>query len=528
MAPLPLPLALCAAIAGALLLRAAFPDHGLWPLAPVGVALVLAGMRGRRARGGFGLGFVAGLVFTLVHVQWTSEFLGPLPWAALSTLMALWWAAGGALMALAWRRLGPGPGLVPLAIAGLWTLREGIASTWPYGGFAWGRVAQSQSDSPWVELVSWVGPAGLGFALVWLAALALELAHDRRRSALRRASIVLAAALVLALVPQWRTPTTGTTTVLAVQGDTPGASYFIPSEPGEILLAHAAATALPPTVAAGTDPDAPIDLVLWPEGSVDVSPAWSAQAAAVLDDVAAAAGAPVLANTVHVEGEWGAEGTEYFNTQFVWTPGPGWGDQYDKAHPIPFGEYVPDREFYERLAPDLIGLIQREYTPGTRPNALGLGGTGYGVFICYDIVDDALVRQAIAGGAEVLLAPTNNADFGRTDESGQQLATARLRAVETSRAVVQASTVGWSAAYGPDGAELAAIDWYEPGAILVTVPTSTGSTPAVAAGRAIEVGLAGLGLALCLVGARGRGAALGARTTTAPAADGLHGAAEGR
>ena len=508
--PLDLPAALSATIAGALLLRAAFPDHGLWPLAPVGVALLLLGLRGRRPLGGFGVGFVGGLVFYVVHVQWTSEFLGAVPWLALSTLMALWWGAGGAAMTLAWRRLDPGPGLVPLALAGLWTLREGLSSTVPYGGFAWGRVAQSQADSPFVELVSWVGAAGLSFALVWLAALAVELAHHRG-ARMRRVAPVVAAAAALALVPQWQVPATGTATVLAVQGDTPGASYFIPSEPGEILLAHAAASALPKVVAEGTDPAAAIDLVLWPEGSVDASPAWSAAAARVLDEVATAAGAPVLANTVALEGEWGEPGTRYYNAQFVWRPGSGWGEQYDKAHPIPFGEYVPDRAFYEALAPDLIGLIQREYTPGSRPNSIEVDGTSYGVFICYDIVDDALVRRAVHDGAEVLVAPTNNADFGFTDESGQQLATARLRAVETSRALVQASTVGWSAVYGPDGRELAALDWYEPGAMLATVPTAEGLTPAMAAGRAIEVLLAGLGPALLLVGRRRRRADRSAR-----------------
>ncbi|RRJ87165.1 apolipoprotein N-acyltransferase [Gulosibacter macacae] len=492
------PAAMAATLAGALLLAAAFPGLGLWPLAPVGVAFILLGMRGRRPTGAAGLGFIGGLAFYLGHVQWTSEFLGAVPWLALSTLMALWWAAGHALIAACYRRVTTGLGWLPVAVASVWSLRELLSSTVPYGGFAWGRVAQSQSAAPWVDLVSWVGLSGLSFALVWLAAFALELVL---RPGLRAAWLPRATALGLTITaliawPLWPTQSTGTVRILAVQGDTPGASYFIPSEPGEIVLAHEAVTR---TVDAGEQ----LDLILWPEGSVDVSPVYSPVVADLFTALTRDYQAPLLANTVTVIGEWGEPGTEYFNSQFVWTTEGGFGEQYDKAHPVPFGEYVPDRDFFMSLAPDLVGMIGREYTPGARPNVLEIDGVRYGVFICYDIVDDRLVREAVAGGAQVLLAPTNNADFARTDESAQQLATARLRAVETGRALVQASTVGWSAAYGPDGAELAALEWYEPGAFVVEVPLASGTTPAAAFGEVIERVLAGLGLAILLAG-RGR------------------------
>ena len=55
-----------------------------------------------------------------------------------------------------------------------------------------------------------------------------------------------------------------------------------------------------------------------------------------------------------------------------------------------------------------------------------------GIAICFDIVDDQLMtRDAWSEGAQVIFAQTNNADFGRTDESVQQLAIARIRAIET-------------------------------------------------------------------------------------------------
>lgn len=499
-----LPASLLAAAAAALLLAAAYPEPGVWILVVPAVMLSLWSVRDRSVAAAAGTGFVTGLLFFLVHVSWTSEFLGPVPWIALSTFMAAWWAAGHALIALLYRRRrGQNTAVTALGVAGLWIARESLASTVPYGGFAWGRIAQSQSAAPSVEWVSWLGFAGLGFVLVAFSALALELCmlpttssrpFDEYGKRLRqplgwpaRGAILAALALAIVALPQYPLPQTGSVRVLAVQGDTPGASYFIPSDPGEIMTAHARAMSQAPQQIAP-------DVILWPEGSVDISPFESTQSSAWLSELAASYGAPILANTVTRTGDWDDPETRYYNTQFVWTADGAGTEQYDKAHPIPFGEYVPDREFYELLAPDLIGMIQREYTPGTRPNVLTVADHRYGVFICYDIVDDRLARDAVNDGAEILLAPTNNADFARTDESAQQLATARLRAVESGRTLVQASTVGWSAAYAPDGSELAALDWYQPGIMVVDAPITTGVTPAIALGPAIELLVGGVGV----------------------------------
>ena len=64
---------------------------------------------------------------------------------------------------------------------------------------------------------------------------------------------------------------------------------------------------------------------------------------------------------------------------------------------------------------------------------------------------DGLVRDTVANGANVLLVQTNNATFGFTDESVQQLAISRIRAIEHGRSVVHVSTVGVSAMITPDG-----------------------------------------------------------------------------
>ena len=143
------------------MLDAGFPDRGWWFLAPVAVSLMLVALLGRGPGTGLLVGMVAGLSFWLIHISWLTLYLGPIPWLALAVLQSLFFGVGMLLIALVLRvgpRLWPTRlgrlGLVPVVVAGLWTAREAISAVWPYGGFAWGRVALSQSESPFRSLVA--------------------------------------------------------------------------------------------------------------------------------------------------------------------------------------------------------------------------------------------------------------------------------------------------------------------------------------------------------------------------------------
>ncbi|HEY8591086.1 MAG TPA: apolipoprotein N-acyltransferase [Naasia sp.] len=507
-APTPLWAAVLLALLGGLLFDGAFPDRGIWPLAFPAVAVLLLALRGRQAGGGFLVGLAFGLAFYLIHIEWATLWLGEIPWLALSTLQALFVAAGGMLITLAYRlvpRAWPTRAgrlvLLPIVVAGLWTLREAISAVWPYGGFSWGRFSMSQSESPFADLVAWLGLSGTSFALVWLTALAVEsiAVLIRRRPAfpatvsvradrMGAALLVAAAAAALVAVPAWRTADAGTLRVAAVQGNTRSAYFDQRDYQGEILDGHITATL--PLLDSGADPD----VLIWPEGASDLDPLQESRASEALDLVSDAIGAPMIVGAITVRGD------DIFNSSILWEAGEGAVDVYDKRHPVPFGEYVPDRSFWEPFAPDLIGLIQREYTPGTTSPVFDVAGTLVGVDICFDIVDDGLITESVQDGAELLIAQSNNADFGRTDESVQQLAIARLRAIETGRSVVNISTVGTSATVAPDGSTLDSLPVYTAGAMVVDVPLRTGLTPATAVGRQLEQLAGGFGLAMLVVG----------------------------
>lgn len=485
---LPLWASLIVAAGAAATLDSAFPARGWWFLAPVGVALMLVALLGRGPWTGLLVGLVAGLTFWAIHIHWLTLYLGPVPWLALAVLEALFFAVGLALIGLV-LRFGPVVwpttlgriGLVPVVVAGLWTAREAISAVWPYGGFAWGRVAISQSESPFKSLVAWVGMSGLSFIMVWLSALVVQLLREYRLGSGVRWGIAVGSVALLLAFPAWPTIRSGSTTVAAVQGAS-DAGLFARYSPGQILTDHASETL--PLVGRKK-----VDFVVWPENGSDIDPTRSKDAAKVADYISRAMDAPLITGTITRR-----DGV-YYNSSLLWKAGQGAVDVYDKVHPVPFAEYMPDRAFWRPFAPDLIDLISRDYAIGTRDNVFDINGIVAGIAICFDIADDQLVHEMIGSKAEIILAQTNNADFGHTDESVQQLAIARLRAVEAGRTVVNISTVGSSAIITPDGKTVDSVPTWTPGAMVDTVPLSTTVTPAMLDARGLEWLVSGLSVA---------------------------------
>ncbi|SDQ08156.1 apolipoprotein N-acyltransferase [Microbacterium sp. cf332] len=476
---IPLWLALVSALVGGAVLDAAFPDIGWWPLAFAGIAFSLVGLIGRSSWGALAVGAVFGASFYFIHISWITRYLGPLPWFGLAGIETVFFAAGSIPIMLAYRwlpRLLPGLWArliaLPTLVAGLWTARELFMGSWPYTGFPWGRIGMSQSESPLAHLASWTGVSGLTFLMVFVTAAVIEWLRCARVRDLRTAVPAVAVAVVLVAVPAFPTTDAGTYRIGSVQGNGP-AGYFDEREPYGVLRSQLEATQ--------AIIDEPMDLLVWPEGGIDADPLSNASVAETLDRLSARVDAPLLVNAATTRGD------DIFNTSMLWEAG---ADNpvalHDKSRPVPMGEYVPDRWFFEMIVPDLIGLIQREYTPGTNAPFVDVSGVGVGLAICFDVLYDDVLWSGARDGAEVYVFQTNNADFRDTDENLQQLAFARMRAIETGRSVVNISTVGTSQVIAPDGAEIDGLPAAEAGAMITDVPLRTGLTPAVIIGGAVQ------------------------------------------
>ena len=476
---LPLWLALPVAVAGGAVLDLAYPDVGIWPLAFVGVAVSLVTLIGRSLWGSVAVGAAFAASFTLIHIVWITRYLGPIPWFGLAGVETVLSAAGAVLITLSYRwlpRLLPGAWarviVLPALVAAAWTAREQFLGSWPYTGFPWGRLGMSQAASPLAELASWVGVSGLTFAMTFVVAAAIEAVRLRVWRRLPLAIPAVTGALVLLFVPQFPTTDAGTMRVGAVQGNGPS-GYFDRREAYDVYRAQLEAS----RPLFGQD----IDVLLWPEGGVDADPLGNDSIAAALDQLSLDVDAPLIVNAATERGD------HVYNSSMLWQAGAENPlDIHDKANPVPMGEYVPDRWFFEAIVPDLIGLIQREYTPGSNPPFFDVNGVGVGLAICFDVIYDDVIWEGAQDGAEVYMFQTNNADFRGTDENLQQLGFARMRAIETGRAVVNISTVGTSQVIAPDGTVIDGLAADTAGHLLVDVPLRTGLTPAVIIGPAVQ------------------------------------------
>jgi apolipoprotein N-acyltransferase len=485
-------------IFGGLLSSLAMPRENVWPLIFVSVALILVSIRGLRFLPAALVGFAAGVAFYMSQIEWISLYLGPVPWIALSVMEALIFALGAAVIASVWSFLthtlsGRHSSFwIALAIATLWTAREWVAINLPYGGFPWSRVAQALSDSFLSSLVYFVGISGLTFISVFMTVALLQ-AIESGVPGLRKHLVSLSAAVgAIVLAAAFVVPAnaeSGEVTVAAVQGNA-NAGLFANAERGTFLKNHLDATQL-----LDSHPlKGSIDLIVWPENASDLNPQANELAQLQIDSVVEKYQVPLIFGAITESGE------EIFNSSLYYAPRQGQIDQYDKKRPVPFAEYVPDRDFWYQLAPDLIGLVTRGYAFGTRDGIFEFEGTNLGVLICFEIAIDDIGRELVSDGAEIILSQTNNADFGRSDETFQQAALARLRAIETGRTLVNISTVGVSKVFLADGSIIDQLPIFEPGVMVHTLPLRTSTTPAMAIGPSFDLAVNFSALALFVSG----------------------------
>ncbi len=509
---------LSASVAGGVLLYLSFPPVGWWWTAFPGLALlgwVLTRARTTRA-GGFGYGLVFGLAFTLPLLPWVGLFVGTGPWLALALLEALFPALFG-LFAVLVRGL---PGW-PVWFAAEWAVQEWLKSTVPFGGFPWGVVGFGQTDGPLLPLAQ-VGGAPLvsvATALVGfsLTALTMEIAlwwrhshpgHPRRAGGVDAARpeavlpgmcicvVLLATALVWPAVRQSGVGAGDhpSVTVAAIQGNVPRLGLDFNAQRRAVLDNHVAQTLrLAEEVRAGRAPQPMV--VIWPENSSDIDPLRNTDASAAISEAARAIGAPILVGTVLAAPDYTPTEPVTTNSVLVWDQENGPQDRHDKRIVQPFGEYLPWRGFFRKFSSyaDRAGY----FVPGTDNGVVQAAGIPIGVATCWEVIFDRAVRESVLGGAQFLAVPSNNATFDET-MSRQQLAFARLRAVEHDRYVVVAGTTGISAVIAPDGQVVARTDWFEPAYLDSVVKLRSDITFATRWGPVVQAVLVGIGLAAVL------------------------------
>ncbi|OBB75839.1 MULTISPECIES: apolipoprotein N-acyltransferase [Mycolicibacterium] len=500
------------AIAAGLLLCVSFPPFGWWYTAIVAFALLAWVLTHESTTqiGGLGYGLLFGIAFYVSLLPWTSSFVGVGPWLALAGMESVFPALFGAGAVLV-RRL---PGW-PIWVAAVWAVQEWAKSNVPFGGFPWGAVGFGQTDGPFLPIAQIGGVPLVSFAVVLLgvsmAALASEVTRWWRLDAAGAGhagppAIVLPGAyigvvlLATAVIwPQVRQPSINANydplvTVAAVQGNVPRLGLDFNAQRRAVLDNHVRETLrLADEVRAGRA--AQPQIVVWPENSSDVDPLANPDAAERITIAARAIEAPILVGGVLAGPGYSSTNPVTLNSVIVWDPVGGPSDRHDKQIVQPFGEYLPWRGFFRLFSSsaDRAGY----FVPGDGSGVVRAAGVPIGVVTCWEVIFDRAARESVLNGAQLLTVPSNNATFGEA-MSEQQLAFAKLRAVEHNRYVVVAATTGISSVVGPDGRELARTGFFEPAYLDTPVRLMTGLTPATRWGPVVQWLLISIGIVACI------------------------------
>jgi apolipoprotein N-acyltransferase len=417
------------AVVGGLLLAAATPPWGFWVLAFPGLVLLdhvldepdLAWTRR------FGRAWLVWLALLAPSISWMRALTLP-GYVIAATVFAAFLAAG---TVVAPRGLGRFVAL-PAGIV----LAEWVRWRWPFGGVPLSNLAVAQVAGPLAPILR-VGGALLLVAVTISAGMALAAAWKRRPLMAGALAAMVLVVLGLSAVAPSGAPTGRTLEVAVVQGGGPQGTRAVDTEPGIVLERHLAASA-------DLDPDAELDLIVWPEDVVDVATLDGSSEEAALEALARRAGATFVAGVIEDDGTDG-----FRNWAIAFGPDGPEADRYEKVERVPFGEWVPLRSLLEPIAGD--ALPARDARIGQTPAVVETPAGRLGVAISWEVFFGERARDAIGNGGEILLNPTNGASYEGTLVQTQQVASSRMRAIETGRWVLQAAPTGFSAVVAPDG-----------------------------------------------------------------------------
>jgi apolipoprotein N-acyltransferase len=428
---------LALALGAGFLVALAMPPWGFWPLAVVGVVLfeLAQGPAPTRA-GAWWRGFLFGLAWFSMGLGWMSELTWPGYLVATLLFAALHGVAALAAPTGRWRVIGR-----PAAH----TLVEALRFSWPFGGVPLASLGISQAGGPLlviarvggVILLTWA-VFQLGFALGAIVETAPRRANNWPAFGGIAAVVVV---VFLALVAPRGHETGATLDIAAVQGGGRQGTSALDVPSIEVTEAHLAATR-------AIEPDPSLDLVLWPENVVDTDDFAASQQYRDIAAEAARLGVPIAVGvTEDVRGRPG----RITNYEVVITPDGRMTSRYDKVRRVPFGEYVPLRGLLKSLGAP-VDEVPSDAVAGTGPAYIELpGGQRLATVISWEVFFGGRARDGVRHGGQALINPTNGASYTGTILQTQQVASSRLRAVETGRWLVQAAPTGFSEFVTSDG-----------------------------------------------------------------------------
>ena len=432
-------------------LAVSFPSYNLWPLAWISVGLLILAAYGAELALAPLYGFAHSLVFYPLCLPWIAVVVhqyGNVPVLIAAGLVGLIAILFGCLSAVfTWGvalSSRSGPGLACALAPFLWVMLEFARAHVPIIGFPWNLAGYAASGNlALLQLAASTGVYGLSFLVAGFGTL-------------------LAYAILVGSVRAWRTVVVSLAGLMLIGV---GGGHLVPQAPHR-YMAHLVQTnfaqsyTYPPdwmpqhqpeleqleriSIDSATKTPGPI---IWPEVPAPFS-LEDAVFAGRARQIAGGAGQDFLVGVEdwrrNASGKWDAT-----NSAVLLSPSGARLFTYDKIHLVPFGEYVPLRNWL-RFAGKLTADIG-DFTPGAGYQVGRLPGGTFSAFICYEAIFPNEVRQFTAAGAELLVNMSNDGWFGRSAAPAQHLMMARVRAVENRRWLLRDTNNGFTAVVDPYG-----------------------------------------------------------------------------
>lgn len=447
------------AVVSGVLLTAAFPSIELAWIAWIALVPLLTATSGVSLKQGLAAGFITGIIHYVTLLYWLVPTLaryGGLPvlgavglFLLLAGYLALYIGTFGMIMA----GLDGCPAFRVLAAPVAWTGLEYLRASL-FTGFPWELAGYSQYKTiPLIQIADITGVYGVSFLVVFANAVAAYLLqsssgrHCLLKSGSWKKTISLVALFVAVSGSAWTYGTWRLKAIRPVLEQAPKIKVAVLQ--GNIPQDHKWDNAFRVAtiekyinlsrLAAGLHPD----LIVMPETAMPFYFLYDRQGTSAVLNCARETGAWLLVGApAAVTGNT----TKFYNSAYLVTPEGETAGRYDKAHLVPFGEYVPlgplrrFLPFIEKLVMGAVG----DFSPGKHGKTLDMGNSRLGVQICYEIIFPGESRCAVKNGAMLLANITNDAWYGKSSAPYQHFSMVVFRAIETRRSVVRAANTGIS------------------------------------------------------------------------------------
>ena len=438
------------------LAQLAYAPVDIWIFFPIALALIIKRTHKKSFKARSIDGFLFSLGFTLPVLHWSSTYVGIWPWLILGIGQAL-------LIAPFTWVTNQRNWIILFTVPSIWVMLEWVRSHYPFGGFGWGRAGFVAVDTPFSQVIALGGIPLASFAVVFIGVL-IHLSILKMKIRFAPLLLIIFANI---FIPNHSIVSENFLRVAAVQGSVPDLGLDFNSQREAVLKNHIELTRNWNSQANRPSNFEP-DLFVWPENASDVDPLTTAKLQ--ISNLVTYLEKPLIVGGV------GNTNNAPTNLSILWEPKLGPNNIYIKRHLAPFGEVMPLRSIAEFVSP--LAKNVTDFHAGKTFKIFNVGDARISPIICFEILDDNLIREGFRE-SNLIVAQTNNATFGKSSESDQQLKITRARAIESGLSIIAVSTVGNTALIDPTGKIVDILPKYAAGILYGEVNLTNSNTSAL-------------------------------------------------